>query len=98
MTENVLITIITSINGLVLAVVGIVGSVIMRRIGAVRAQVENTHDTNLRDDLDGKHDENRGVLLAIQRDLAWVMRGLADLRRDHDNLEDTLQPKGKNTR
>ena len=95
MTENVLIAIITSLNAIVLAVVGIVGSVILRRVGAVRAQVQNSHDTNLRDDLDGKHDQNRGVLLAIQRDIAWLMRMVADLRRDHDLLEDTIQPKDK---
>lgn len=89
-----------------LAVVGLVilkfGSQMNSRMKAVQEQVANDHKNpdgtpiNLRDDLDGKHDENarkldRALVLmtTMQRDIAFLMRRSIEQDDRIEDLEDT---------
>lgn len=54
---------------------------VTKALGAVREQVQNTHGTNLRDDLDFIRD----VVLDVRADIAWVRRDHLDLRAAFDN-------------
>ncbi|PNW10633.1 hypothetical protein C1632_02415 [Microbacterium testaceum] len=89
-----------------LAVVGLVilkfGSQINSRMKAVQEQVANDHKhadgtpINLRDDLDGKHDENAKKLdkvlamtTTMQRDIAFLMRRSIEQDDRIEDLEDT---------
>lgn len=102
MSDAVVVALIGSAQALLVVVAGGVGvPMLMRRLNAIREQVANDHKhadgtpINLRDDLDDKHDENRGILLTIQRDVMWIARQLADHDNRLDGIEDTLQTKGK---
>ena len=71
------------------AVVGVVGGMLNTKLGRVRAQVENEHSTNLREELDHRHDETR-------RWFAWLATRLDQVEnvvRTQDNrirhIEDT---------
>jgi hypothetical protein len=89
-----------------LAVVGLVilkfGSQINSRMKAVQEQVANDHKhadgtpINLRDDLDGKHDENAkrldkvlAMMTTMQRDIAFLMRRSIEQDDRLEDLEDT---------
>jgi hypothetical protein len=89
-----------------LAVVGLVilkfGSQINSRMKAVQEQVANDHKhadgtpINLRDDLDGKHDENAkkldktlAIVTTMQRDIAFLMRRSIEQDDRIEDLEDT---------
>jgi hypothetical protein len=89
---EILVATVGTVGLVVVAIVTPFAARVAGRIKAVQEQVQNDHTTNLRDDMDGKHTENRGLLLAIQRDVAWVMRRLAEQDDRLDALEDT-QPK-----
>lgn len=72
MTEPVIITLITVLGGGVLGILAtLVGKInnVGRRVRQVgkdatiaREQTQNSHETNLRDDLDTKHEETHKVL------------------------------------
>ncbi|QCQ16981.1 hypothetical protein [Microbacterium sp. RG1] len=102
MTEPVLVAIVTAGGGLAVAIVGaVLAPLVLARLRAIEAQVANDHrhpdgtPINLRDDLDNKHDENRGILLTIQRDVAWLMRRQADTDDRLDGIEDTITKEKK---
>lgn len=95
-----------------LAVVGLVilkfGSQINSRMKVVQEQVANDHKNpdgtpiNLRDDLDGKHDENAKkldkaleIMTTMQRDIAFLMR--RSIEQD-DRLEDLEDTEGRTRR
>lgn len=73
---TVQVSLVTLVGSVLLAVLGIFGEYIRRKINAVTAtvgtveehareakeQVKNSHDTNLRDDLDRMHDDIREAL------------------------------------
>lgn len=90
-----LIAALASILVTAIPVLAAVLSKLTGRVAAVQAQVANDHKNpdgtplNLRDDLDEKHGENHGILLAIQRDVAWLMRRQAATDDRVDVLEDT---------
>jgi hypothetical protein len=102
MTDAVVVAIIAAIAGIVTTVLQL-GS--RRQMRAVRDQLENDHAkdphkvTNLRDDLDGKHNELLAPIRAVVRDIGGIREELRQLRRDlsHtnervDDLERTRPP------
>ena len=54
-------------------------------------QVTNSHTTNLRDDMDAKHTDNRGRLALVERRVGGVERGVQRIE-DHLGIEHT-QPR-----
>ncbi|MFI8633987.1 hypothetical protein ACIGEP_15490 [Microbacterium sp. NPDC077663] len=102
MTEPVLLALISSAGLIGVALVtAVLAPVVLARLKSIEQQVANDHrkpdgtPLNLRDDLDTKHDENKGIMLAIQRDVAWLMRQQAETDHRLDSVEDTLQGKRK---
>ncbi|WDH80214.1 hypothetical protein PTQ19_07220 [Microbacterium esteraromaticum] len=62
MTEGVLVTIITAGQAIILALIGLLGvrlGKVKRDVSAARWQVENTHDTNMREENDSRHAETK---------------------------------------
>lgn len=84
MTEGLAVAIVSSIGGVLVAVVGVFGALINAKLGRVRAQVENDHSTNLREELDHRHNETRGWFAAI-----WNRLDQGDRR--FDNLDARLR-------
>lgn len=102
MSDAVVVALITAGATVTVAVVGaILAPLILTRLRAIEAQVANDHKhpdgtpINLREDLDGKHDENKSILLTIQRDVAWLMRRQAHTDDRLGDLEDTLTKEKK---
>lgn len=102
MTEPVLLALISGASLIGVALVtAVLAPVILTRLKSIEQQVANDHrkpdgsPLNLRDDLDTKHDENKGIMLAIQRDIAWLMRQQAETDHRLDDVEDTIQGKRK---
>lgn len=58
---------------------------------AANEQVTNEHTTNLRDDMDSKHVDNRGRLSQVERRIGGVERGVQRIE-DHLGIERT-QPR-----
>lgn len=104
MTEPIILALIAASGPITVAVIGVVvGPIVSARLKSIQEQVANDHrlpdgsPLNLRDDLDTKHDENktiaqetRAAVLAVQRDVAWIMRRQADTDDRVDALEDTI--------
>lgn len=91
-----------SIGALGLVLVAILGAKINGRVRAVQGQVQNDHQTNLREELDTRHAETRSWWRETRRDIGGIREEIRGLRRDiaHereriDDLEDTLNPKEK---
>jgi hypothetical protein len=63
-TENVLIAIIAGVPALTAALLANRGR---QHAKAARAQVQNSHNTNLREELDERHNENVGKLDELVR-------------------------------
>lgn len=65
-----------------------------RHAKRARYQVENNHDTNLREEGDDRHLENVGLLNGIQSDIRGIQSDIRGIRRDvgrhSDQLLDTL--------
>lgn len=98
MSDPVAVAIVGGLAIVLAAAVPVLGATMAKLLGRVKAvqqQVANDHTNpdgsplNLRDDLDEKHGENHGILLAIQRDVAWLMRRQAATDDRVDVLEDT---------
>ncbi|PZE84152.1 DUF2746 domain-containing protein [Curtobacterium sp. MCBD17_032] len=45
-------------------------------LGIVKHEVKNNHDTNLREEADVRHDENKGTLTAIERKVDAILERL----------------------
>lgn len=109
MSEGVTIALITAVASVLVAVVGVVGTLgrqLLSKVRAIEEQVVNDHRNEdgspliLRNDLDAKHGENKGIalasyrlLLTVQRDVAWLLRRQAETDDRLHDLEDTLNPK-----
>ncbi|MGX9346391.1 hypothetical protein [Microbacterium sp. KNMS] len=87
MTEGVSVALVTTIGGILVAVIGVLGASINSKLGRVRAQVENDHSTNLREELDARHNETRGWFSAIWNRLESGDRKFDHLERRISNLE-----------
>lgn len=106
--------VIALLNGLALVVVAIIGQSVRGRLkrvekdgAATRTQVENNHDTNLREEADERHEENAGHLRQIVLDIGGLradVRALTarvdrqDLRQDEFEHTQPKPPrKGKHS-
>lgn len=98
MSEGVIIALISA-GGLVLAAPGgFLALLVNRKVKAIQHQVANHHSVNLREDLDTKHDDNKGLLETIARDVGGMKADLRLVRstqaRQDERLH-TLEQKGK---
>lgn len=89
MSEAITLELISQVGLLLAAVIGLVGGRRkLRQIGAdaaeARNQTANTHDTNLRDDIDSMRRELGGV----KDDIAGVHAELRGVRKDINGLRD----------
>lgn len=78
--------------GVALAAFGLIGYLVLTvrkrlrqmadDLGLVKHEVKNNHTTNLREEADDRHDENRGTLARIERkvDAALVQLGVHEWR------------------
>jgi hypothetical protein len=90
--------------GVVVGAVGAVGYgiITVRRklqsiasdLGLVKHEVKNDHKTNLREEADTRHDENRATLVRIERKIGRILDTLAV----HDFRIDQLDAEVENTR
>lgn len=84
MSEGVWISLIGLIGTLGAVVLPLMWRAHGRRLDAITDQVQNSHGTNLRDDIDFIRD----IILDVKADTAWVRRDHLDLtRRVTEHLE-----------
>jgi UPF0716 family protein affecting phage T7 exclusion len=94
----VLIALIAAGPGMVTSVIGAVSLVKVRRIrqdtAATRDQVENNHDTNLREEADSRHEENKSTLGRLERGFSAFRREVREefkaLRGDDRDQRDRI--------
>lgn len=101
MSDLVVIALITAVQAVTLAVLGIlakrVGNV-RRDTTATREQVVNDHTTNLREENDGRHAETAAWFRELRRDLGGIREDIRGIRSDHRALSgrvDRIQTKGR---
>lgn len=72
-TDDVWIALISTLGLIVVAVIGngLLANRSRQHAKAAREQVENSHDTNLRDDIDTKHESNVKRLREIDNLVLW---------------------------
>lgn len=97
MTEEVLGNLI---NGLALLLVAVLGKMQLKGIKAdvseTRKQTQNSHKTNLRDDIDRVSTDVttvKGVVASIERTISHLTNWLKDLAEEDSNLEQTMDRK-----
>lgn len=114
MSDAVAVQTIATVGLVLVATLGLLGTVVTvygarlsRRVKAIQGQVQNDHDSNLREDMDAHRTEGREIaeatvaeLQALRSDIGGIrseIRGLrGDLGRERDridDLEDTLSPR-----
>ncbi|QKS15592.1 hypothetical protein HUN59_04605 [Curtobacterium sp. Csp2] len=86
--------------GVVVGAVGAVGwgvlkvrkrlNVIAEDVGLVKHEVRNNHTTNLREEADDRHDENRNTLHEIRGDVRRILRTLGEHGYRISELEDEV--------
>jgi molybdopterin-guanine dinucleotide biosynthesis protein A len=64
-----------------------------RDIAAIKHEVKNNHTTNLREEADVRHDENRGTLATVDRKLDRVLFILGEHDDRLEELENTRDGK-----
>lgn len=87
MPETVLVAIIGGAQAVIIAFVGVLNARIGRvskDSAATRAQVENDHSTNLREEADDRHKETRGLLHGLARDIGGIRQ---ELRQGHERMQ-----------
>jgi archaellum component FlaC len=72
---------------LIVAVGGILAAILGRQLGRIRKQVENSHSTNLRDDMDSQHREVMGQLGRVADRLEGTASDIRGIRKDIGRLE-----------
>lgn len=78
MTE-IIVAIISSFGTVVVAMIT-VG--IRRRVKSIQGQVQNDHESNLREELDDRHDETRDWFKDLRRDLGGIRQDLRWMRSE----------------
>lgn len=63
-------------------------------LGVVKHEVKNNHSTNLREEADERHDENKGLLESIDKKVADILRVLGE----HGYRIGELETEVENTR
>jgi hypothetical protein len=97
--DGVAPAVITTLGVVFAAALGLIGvllTIVLRNQGQVKKsnaatlhQVKNSHDINLRDDLDGKQDEVRDLLVQVRNDVGDVRVDLREVRQTaHDDREE----------
>lgn len=81
--EPLALILVAGINTLGLVLVAVIGLRTKRDTKELREQVQNSHETNLRDELDERHESNATILKRIARDLAAFR---AEAREEFDRL------------
>lgn len=89
MTE-VTVQVIATVGTVLAAVIGVVGARLARTLSRVRAQVENDHEHNLRDELDARHSESRSWWSEIRRDIGGMRQDIRQLRADDRDLAERI--------
>jgi hypothetical protein len=87
MSETVIVSIIAAIGAVAVAWIGRKLVTIQKDTKASREQVENSHNTNLRDDLDGRHGEVMRVLDRLYRQFEGMGSDIRGIRKDIGRLE-----------
>lgn len=104
MSEGVLVTIITAGQAIILGLIGLVGirlGKVKRDVSAARWQVENTHDTNLREENDSRHAETKrwiddltdnftDQIKTLAKDLGGMRAEIRSDRETHRALADRV--------
>jgi hypothetical protein len=76
------------VGGLALVVNGLVANRGRQHAKAARKQVENSHSTNLREEGDERHEENKQLLHDVLERVAGVKSDIRGLRKDVGRLYD----------
>lgn len=79
---------VTTVAGILVIVNTIVANRARQHSKATRAQVENDHSTNLREEGDERHAENTGLLRDLLERISGVKSDIRGLRRDIGRLAD----------
>ena len=114
MSDAVAVQIVATVGVVLAAALGLLGTIVtvggrslLRRIKAIQGQVQNDHESNLREDMDAHRDENREIaqvtvaeIQGLRSDIGGIRSEIRGLRQDlgherHriDDLEDTLNPR-----
>ncbi|ALX67451.1 DUF2746 domain-containing protein [Microbacterium sp. XT11] len=88
MSDAVLVALITGLLGP--ALVALITTGIRRRVKAIQGQVQNDHPTNLREELDDRHDETREWFRELRRDIGGLRQDLRGVRQDHSALAERV--------
>lgn len=90
--------IVATISAAALIVVAVINVGLRRRVRAIQGQVQNDHPTNLREELDDRHDETRDWFKDLRRDIGGLREEIRDVRaeqRTQSNRIYTIEQKGK---
>lgn len=84
MSDALLGHLITGITTIIVALIGAGVLKINGRVKRVQAQVENDHSSNLREELDARHNETRGWFNGVW---AWMTRIDMRLQRGDERMD-----------
>lgn len=74
--------IVATISGVALIVVAVINVGLRRRVKSIQGQVQNDHSTNLREELDDRHDETRDWFKDLRRDVGGIRQDLRWMRSE----------------
>ncbi|HUG50398.1 MAG TPA: hypothetical protein VLZ78_05315 [Terrimesophilobacter sp.] len=94
MTEIVVAT----ISAVALIVVAVINVGLRRRVKSIQGQVQNDHATNLREELDDRHDETRDWFKDLRRDIGGMREDFRWMRAElsaQSNRIHTIEQRNK---
>lgn len=74
--------IVAAISASALVVVAVINGGLRRRVKSIQGQVQNDHSTNLREELDDRHDETRDWFKDLRRDIGGLRAEIRDVRAE----------------
>ena len=84
---------VAAIGALGLVLVAVINTRTNRRVKAIQRQVQNDHTTNLREELDDRHDEIGEWLREVRRDIGGMreeLRGVRSVQRISLDAQNTM--------
>jgi archaellum component FlaC len=87
LSEAIVVSLIVAVGGVLAAIFGRQIRLIRLDASASRRQVENSHPTNLRDDMDDQHREVMGQLGRVADRLEGTASDIRGIRKDIGRLE-----------
>lgn len=90
--------IVASISAVALIVVAVINVGLRRRVKSIQGQVQNDHSTNLREELDDRHDETRDWFKDLRRDVGGIREDLRWMRGElssHSQRIHTIEQRNK---